>query len=161
MKEDYFRRQYSKRWVASVPDGVTRIIHRIPDSPGPPLPGGGRMSTGKRPFDSFGVESPGMAYAFEFKIMNGGVTFSIRAAFKGREHQLLALRQWHDAGGIALVVLGWVPHGSTRSQTFEIPISDINEDSRFSLPDLTDQSLLVNVMNDAAAHGLFGPSQEV
>lgn len=141
MKESYLRQTWTKKWVADAPDGVVRIMHRIPDAAGRRIPGTDKFaSTGLRPFDSFGIETPGMSYAVEFKIMNGGKTFVAKTAFKGREHQLPALRRWHDAGGIALVVLGWVPTGKTRSQVFEIPIQDIDIESRLSLPDLVDET---------------------
>lgn len=116
MLESYFRNSFCKRWQKS-----GGVIHRIPDSKGSPMPGGGFMSAGKRPFDSFGLRD-GTYYAIEFKMLNGGKTFNTRTQFKGREHQLRHLKEWNDAGGIGLIVVGWVPTGKRNAITFEIPI---------------------------------------
>ena len=130
MNEAQFSAAYLRRWKKAHPGS---IYHRIPDGRGEALPTGGMKSLGKRPFDHFGILAPGQPIAWEFKFMNGGATFIVATQFKGRMHQLYRLREWAAAGGIGMVVLGWIPSKERRSITFEFPISELEDDSRIPL----------------------------
>jgi hypothetical protein len=130
MNEAEFSAAYLKKWRTANPGSR---FHRIHDGIQGFSPEGDPYSN-KNPFDHFGVTAPsGQAIAWEFKFMNGGATFIVGTHFKKRMHQLYHLRQFAEAGGIALVVLGWIPNKARRSITLEWPISEIDDDSRIPL----------------------------
>jgi hypothetical protein len=130
VNEAKFATAYLKRWKAANPGSVW---HRIPDGIQGYVPDGSPVSS-PNPFDHFGIIAPsGQAIAWEFKFMKGGVTFVVNTQFKRREHQIYRLRDWAAAGGIAMVVLGWIPHKARRTITFEYPISRIKQGGRIPL----------------------------
>lgn len=121
MTEADFRRSFQDRFHRE----GRGLLWRLPDAP-PVVLGDGRMcSAGTRPCDLVGVLRDGRGCAFEVKLQKGGRTFSVAAHFRGRQHQLVELRKFAQMGGYAAIVLGWIPVGGRRVQTFEWPVAEV------------------------------------
>lgn len=139
--ESGFRRSWAKKFEA---DG-RGLLWRIPDTP--PVAGpDGMHSSGTRPCDLVGVLAGGgggvgtgnaawrgAACAFECKLQKGGAAFSVDHHFKGRLHQLRELSRFADMGGYAVVVVGWIPTGKSRTITFEVPVDELSALDRMRL----------------------------
>jgi len=128
MTEAIFRRGWQKRFESE----GRGLLWRIPDSP-PVVGPGGLHGAGTRPCDLVGVLTGGRACAFEVKLQKRGLVFSVDKHFRGRLHQLSALREFARMGGYAAIVVGWVPIGKRQTEQFEIPIAEVHEGGRILL----------------------------
>lgn len=128
MIEAIFRRRWQKRFESE----GRGLLWRIPDSP-PAVGPEGLHGAGTRPCDLVGVLAGGRACAFEVKLQKGGRVFSVDQHFRGRLHQLAALREFARMGGYAAVVIGWIPAGKHRTEQFEVPIGAVHPKGRILL----------------------------
>jgi Holliday junction resolvase len=121
MDEATFRRNYQRRFQRE----NRGVLWRLPDSAPMAGPDGIIRSSGTRPCDLVGVKAGGRAIAIECKFQRGGKVFNMARHFRGRAHQLASLKEFSKMGGYAAVVLGWIPNGERRTQTFEWSIEEI------------------------------------
>ena len=131
MNEADVRRRYQTRFRKEQRGN----LWRIPDAPPVPGPEGRLRSTGQRPFDLVGVCNGGRAVAVEVKFQRGGRTFN--AGKKVASHQLSALRDWANRGGLALLVIGWLPKDEHRTELVEVSVEDLRDGSVLNLVELT------------------------